>query len=95
MESDGACPGHICVNALDASQMMRVRLGYDVIYRGYSNICHKYEFSSSEVENIYFMSGETTNEIYNFFTSRDEIKLIYILITKKKKKKNLFIIYNV
>ena len=29
--------------------------------------------SSSEVKNIYFMSGEATNEVHNSFTSRDEI----------------------
>ena len=34
--------------------------------------------SSSEVKrNVYFMSAKGTNEIYIFFTSRDEIKVIF------------------
>ena len=62
------------------------------INRGYSIFCHEYDFYlSSEVKNIYFMSGEATNEIYNFFTLRDEIKshihyknLIFLYIQRIK-----------
>ena len=52
--------------------------------------------ATSYDKNIYFKSGEATNEIYNLFTSGDEIKVIVMTKKKKKKKKkNLFIIYNV
>ena len=46
------------------------------IYRGYSNFSLNMDFiSSSEVENVFFMSGEATsgeatNEIYIVFTTR-------------------------
>ena len=35
--------------------------------------------SSSEAKNAYFMSGEATNEIYNFLASRDFFLLYTIL----------------
>ena len=44
--------------------------------------------SSSEVKNVYFMSAEGTNEIYIFFTLRDEISHIH-----DKHLNFLFIIY--
>ena len=34
--------------------------------------------SSSEVKNIYFMSGEATNEVYNMFNLQDEIIVIFM-----------------
>ena len=48
--------------------------------RGYSNFVMNMTFiSSSEVKNIYFMSGVATNEIYIFFTLRDEITVIFMI----------------
>ena len=42
------------------------------IYRGYSNVFVEYSFYFIECSGkySYFMSGEATNEIYIFFTSR-------------------------
>ena len=34
--------------------------------------------SSSEAKNAYFMSGKAMNEIYNFYTSLDEINGIFM-----------------
>ena len=34
--------------------------------------------SASEVKNIYFMSGEATNEVYDLFNLQDEIKVIFM-----------------
>ena len=45
--------------------------------------------SSNEVKNVYFISGEVTNEIYIFFTSFDEMKIIFT----QKEMNFLFIIY--
>ena len=35
--------------------------------------------SLSEAKNLYFLSGEATNEIYIFLASRDEIKVIFMI----------------
>ena len=44
--------------------------------------------SQCELISIYFMSGEAMNEMYNFFTSQDEISHIH-----DKNLNFLFIIY--
>ena len=39
--------------------------------------------SLSEVKNVYFMCGKAKNEIYLFFTSRDEIHVMFMVADLK------------